>query len=319
MTIFVVCILLGLILGTGTMLAPALPSREPRIASSGIFSLALVVSGAIFYGALFGWDTLVVDYLWFLLIIGIFLGGTLTYGMQRAEENVEAEKMGWPGVRPLAFFAGILVVMLLIYSQSSWREADQQAFDKARFLQQETDLAALDIFPQPEPGLAILLAYLDKQLPSNLGNIFTALLTVLSVTICWQTYDVIQEMGLKTRWVWGIVAGIGIFVVAVVRIVPDVGMWLSFTLGFWLFIIRYRHRQRFFDGFAAAVCGTAAILTAHGAVFILLALYISMGWLPKVTAGQADGFATSMMRWFRQGLVVGAMILVGIAPYLINR
>jgi hypothetical protein len=319
MTIFVVCILLGLIWGTGTMLAPALPSREPRIASSGIFSLALVVSGAIFYGALFGWDTLVVDYLWFLLIIGIFLGGTLTYGMQRAEANVDAEKMEWPGVRLLAFFAAILVVMLLVYSQSSWHKADQQVFDKARFLQQETDLAALDVFPQSEPGLAILLAYLDKQLPSNLENIFTALLTVLSVTICWQIYDVIQEMGLKTKWVWGIVAGMAIFVVAVVRIVPDIVMWLSFTLSFWLFIIRYCRHQRFFDGFAAAVCGTAAILTIHGAVFILLAIYIIMRLLPKVLAMQQDGVAVYGMRWFRQGMVVGAMILIGIAPYLINR
>ena len=41
-------------------------------------ALAVVIGGSLFWAMLFGWNTLVIDYLLFALVTVIFLGGTLS-------------------------------------------------------------------------------------------------------------------------------------------------------------------------------------------------------------------------------------------------
>ena len=109
-------------LGAGAMLAPALPltattvrqNRAPRVGLAAALALAFVVDGALFLAALFGWDTLTIDYLWFALVVGIFLTGTLALGTSRGEEaGLRDRDLGWPGVRELVFFGLVLLLVIV--------------------------------------------------------------------------------------------------------------------------------------------------------------------------------------------------------------
>jgi hypothetical protein len=103
--IFVAFLFISLILGSGSMLAPALPTNGPRIALAGTLSLAFITTGTVFIAALFGWDTLVIDYMWFAAIVGVFFAGSLSAGMFRAEAAGGTKTYGgWPGGRELLFF-----------------------------------------------------------------------------------------------------------------------------------------------------------------------------------------------------------------------
>jgi hypothetical protein len=99
------------------MLAPAWNTAQPRIGLSAALALGLVMGGAIFWAMLFGWDTLVIDYLLFALVTAIFLGGTLSYGQKRAEARGEVlldADQGWPGPRDLLFFAFVALLFIIL-------------------------------------------------------------------------------------------------------------------------------------------------------------------------------------------------------------
>src|SRR5215468_1944522 len=111
MPVFVIFVFGSIVMGAGAMMAPAIPTHGPRIGLAAALALAIVVVGALFCAALFGWDTLVIDYLWFALLVVIFLGGTLSAGMFRAEaKDGNREYGGWPGPRELAFFTMVGII-----------------------------------------------------------------------------------------------------------------------------------------------------------------------------------------------------------------
>ncbi|NOG52544.1 MAG: hypothetical protein HND48_26175 [Chloroflexi bacterium] len=83
MTLIVFFIFGAVVLGAGAMLSPAYPTAQPRVGLNASLALALIAGGAVFYGTAAGWNTLVVDYMLFLLVTSIFLGGTLSFGQKR--------------------------------------------------------------------------------------------------------------------------------------------------------------------------------------------------------------------------------------------
>src|SRR5260221_14655895 len=96
MPIFVMFVFGSIALGAGAMMAPALPTHGPRVGLAASFALALVVSGGVFNAALFGWSTLIFDYLWFALLGGEFLAGTISAGMFITDDKWGSQyKGGW--------------------------------------------------------------------------------------------------------------------------------------------------------------------------------------------------------------------------------
>ena len=120
MPLFVIFIFGSVVFGGVAMLAPAWPTSQPRIGLMAALALGLIMGGSIFWSMLFGWTTLVIDYLLFALMTAIFLFGTLSYGQKRAEERGEIlldSDQGWPGPTDLLFFlfaALVFVVPALI-------------------------------------------------------------------------------------------------------------------------------------------------------------------------------------------------------------
>src|SRR5450432_1429121 len=178
MPIFVMFVFGSIALGAGSMMAPALPTHGPRIGLAAAFALALVVSGGVFNAALFGWNTLVIDYLWFALLVGIFLAGTLSAGMFRAESKGGTKEYGgWPGPRELAFFlmVGIIFAAPALLLPVPM-DTDAQGFGYlALALRNSGSLTTLAPF-HPEisylysPGFPALVAYLSHQLQASMQN-----------------------------------------------------------------------------------------------------------------------------------------------------
>ncbi len=202
MPIFVMFVFGSIALGAGAMMAPALPTHGPRVGLAASFALALVVSGGVFNAALFGWSTLIIDYLWFALLVGIFLAGTLSAGMFRTEAKGGIKEYGgWPGPRELAFFltaAIILAAPALLLPVPL--DTDAQGFGYlALTLRNSGSLTTLAPY-HPEitylysPGVPMLIAYLGTQLHAGLQNIELALGAVLSLLFVWVAYDFGNEL-----------------------------------------------------------------------------------------------------------------------------
>lgn len=197
---FIVIFIFGaVVIGAGAMLAPAWSTREPRIGLNAALALGLVIGGALFWAYLFGWDTLVVDYLLFALVTSIFLFGTLSYGQKRAEERgtelLDVDQ-GWPGPRDLLFF---LVVALLAILPALVLpvplDTDAQGFGylalTARLGGGFDTLAPFhpEISYLYSPGFTALIAYLSQQLEQPAHTVQLGVSAVLVVVLVLLAYD----------------------------------------------------------------------------------------------------------------------------------
>jgi hypothetical protein len=328
MTFFVIFVLMGLIMGTGTMLAPAIPSREPRIAASGIFSFGVVLSGSIFWGATFGWDTLVVDYLWFAVIVGIFLGGTLGVGMKRVEDAAEEAgededaAMGWPGPLPLAiFFVWFMVVSFAFFNVDVEHLLvdDDGLLERIEALQDSNDFSIVeDVSTDQSPGFSAMLSYLDKQLDVRSTELLRGAFITFYVTLFWLLYDLGLTLNGNHHTVWlfplGAVTGLIVF--------PEnylVLLGANFVLAFWIFALRWSRTTLTFDGFAAAVCAAAGILSYPLTIGPLVLIYLGIGLFMGLRQYREPGQSRQLLQSWGKGLVVIPMLtLMGLSPWLIN-
>jgi hypothetical protein len=331
MPLFVVFVFASVVFGAGAMLAPALPTRGPRIGLAAAFSLAFVVAGSIFYAAAFGWNTLVIDYLWFAVLVGIFFAGTLSAGMYRAEaEGGTREYTGWPGphellflgVVALIFIAPVLVVPVPL-------DTDAQGFGYlALMLKLGGSLTTLTPY-YPEvaylysPGFPALVAYLGTQLNAGLHTIQMAIGAVLCVVFVWLAYD----FGNELAWLRSSRSEsrrLGIVMACCAMITTGLHtahldshftalIGLVFALAFVTFTLRYLHEGRTTDFFAAAVTLAGLPLSQPDMTIVMM-----LGYGPWLLTMWLAGPRPSVKRWL--GLAVGIPLLavVGIAPWLVK-
>jgi hypothetical protein len=173
MQFFVMFIFGAVILGAGAMLAPALPTGQPRIGTAAALALALVTGGAVFWTQLFGYDPLLMDYLLFALVSGVVLGGTLSSAQARAEakgEELPDADQGWTGPQDLVFFALVGLLLALLSSFSTAIQAQTAP-----------------------PIYQLLLNYLIAQLEQAPSLIETSVGAVLAFLSVWAIYDVGSE------------------------------------------------------------------------------------------------------------------------------
>jgi hypothetical protein len=199
MNLFVMFIVGAVMLGSGAMLAPAWRTIQPRIGLSATFAMALVTGGAVFWAYLFGWDTLVVDYLLFALVSIVVLGGTLSQAQTRAEakgEVLEDADQGWTSAPDLAFFAVIailFIIPLVVMSVPSGTTGMTLSLHTlaARLSGQFDTLAPFfaDVSLYQAPGFVALTAYLSHQLLTPVAITQFNVGTVVAFLCIWLAYD----------------------------------------------------------------------------------------------------------------------------------
>lgn len=182
MPLFVIFVFAAMTLGAGAMLAPALPTPQPRIGLAGALALTLVVGGAVLWTFAFGWDRLIVDYLVFGLVSVIVVGGTLSYGQMRAEKRGQTltdAAQGWIGRWDLLLFALVLVGLILLFN----------AVPTPMY-----PLAVPTLIDEITPAYPVLAIYITEALGQSPEAAQTGVMIVLCLLTVWTAYDLGAEV-----------------------------------------------------------------------------------------------------------------------------
>lgn len=315
MAFFVLFILLAILLGAGVMLAPALPSREPRIGLAATFCLALIVGGAVFWSYAFAWDTLVIDYLLFGLMSFVVLGGTLSQAQTRAEargEDLSDADMGWTSRADLLMFLGLGLVCaapLLLPNFQLVASAQAQ-------IQVAQELQASQILPFEDATISIvlLLAYLSQQLKQDLALVYLAIGACVSFLALWSAYDFGSE--LRDKRLGRIFAAILIVGCLFLQWngFYSLIMGLAFGLAFLTVAWRYYQQQSYLDLVGAGLLLGAVFLADKTLFWIFGAVYylgLLIAILTLLREHRPSTWQTQIALWFG----MSGIMLLATSPY----
>jgi hypothetical protein len=323
MPFFVLFIFGAVVIGAGAMLAPAWPTPQPRIGLAAALALGVVMGGAIFWSMLFGWDTLAVDYLLFVLVTSIFLGGTLSYGQKRAEargETLEDADQGWPGPQDLSFFgfaALVFIIPALILPVPL--DTDAQGFGylglMAKLGGSFDSLAPFhpEIHYLYSPGFTAIIAYLSHQLGQGLHTVQISVGAVLSLLCVWLAYDFggeLRDKRLGRTMAAVMLGGVGLFTAYMDSHFTSL-LGLVFALAFLTYALRYLRY-----GYLADIVGSGlmlgALVLAHPDTTIITALgYVP--WLLTMWFGEPR---PTLKRWLILAIGVPLIAVIAISPWL---
>ena len=324
MSLFVVFIVGAVLLGAGAMLSPAWRTAQPRVALASTFCLALVVGGAVFYAELFGWDTLVIDYLLFALLSGVVLGGTLSTAQARAEakgERLQDRDQGWPGPHDLAFFA--LAAMLLIIPAQHLPAAlgTQGQISATHSLTTSLGQSFSALSPLSEatvltpPGLHALSAYLSQQLGQPIPLIQLVIGALSIFLALWLAYDFGAEMRdkrLGRALAIGVLLGGGLHLSALDGHFAEL-LALPFMQAFLLYALRCRRHNQLLDALAGGLMMGAVFITSWSMSLVMLLGFAALiFWSWRL----ADA-GSSRSHWT---LTIGfpLVALIAVSPWLIK-
>jgi hypothetical protein len=286
MILIVFFIFCAVIMGAGAMLSPAYPTVQPRIGFSAALALALIAGGAVFYGTAAGWNTLVVDYMLFLLVISIFLGGTLNYGQKRAEaqgEELSDADQGWPGPFDLlglvAAFALYLVIAVFFAVPDP-----ALSFDAAQI-----NSGSLSLYTTGTPAFTTVASYLSGQLGAPVSDVQAAMSAVLAGMAVWLAYDLGAEFLAKPLGRRLAFLTTPLLVIPVAVGAGPLLMGIVFLMALTAFALRYiRHGSRVDIVTSGLMLGAVALTIPPLPVFAL-ALVIGAGIWVAVRKSPARG------------------------------
>ena len=324
MTLLTMLVFGAVLIGCGTLLSPAWPSRQPRIGLLSTLTLALVVGGSCLYAMVFGWDTLVVDYLLFALVTTVFLGGTLSYGQKRAQRQgleLADRDQGWPGPRDLAFLGlGALLFAIPALLFPVPLDTDAQGFGYlALLLREGGDFFSLAPW-HPEirylyaPGFSAIAAYLSAQLGAGLHEVQLGIGAVLGALALWLAYDFgaeLRDKRLGRALVVALLLGGGLYS-AFLDSHYTALLGLVFALAFFTFAQRWLRDGFWADAIAAALLLGALVLAQPDMTIIT-----GLGFAPWLLLLAIDRQARPpWRRWFWLALGTPLLAILLIAPWL---
>ena len=315
----------SVLLGAGALLAPALPGAVARIGLGAALTLALVLCGALAWTMLFGWDTLIIDYLLFALVTAVLLGGTLGRGqLARAREgegNGDAD-LTWPGRTELALFALAAALFALpVLLLPAPPDTDAQGFG---YLALMTRLGgSLDnLAPfHPEidylyaPGFSALVAWLSEKLGHPLHQVMFAFAAVLGLINVWLAHDLGGDLGgrdLGRAVALAMAGGLGLYLAFLDSHFTTL-LALVFAQGFVLCALRYQRAGERIDLVCTGLF-LAAVALSHPDTTIILALGFGP-WLVSMWAGEPR---PELRRWLLLLLGAPLLALLLISPWLLR-
>ncbi len=315
----------AILLGAGVMLSPAWNTRQPRIGLAGAMALALIVGGSVFWAKLFGWNVLVVDYIFFALLVLIFLGGTLSYGQKRAEargEVLEDAEQGWTGPQDLLFFLFVALLFAVpVFVLPVPLDTDAQGFGYLALMAKlGGNFNTLAPF-HPEvsylysPGWLALTAYFSERLGMGLHTVQFALGAVLGLLAVWLAYDLgaeLRDKRLGRAMGLAMLAGLGLFSAYMDAHFTTL-LALVFVLAFVTYAYRWLAQHEWLD-FVGAGLMLGATAISHPDTTIILGL----GFVPWLLSMWLGNPRPTRRTWALLAVGVPLLALVAILPWLIN-
>lgn len=326
MPLLVLFVFGAVVLGAGAMLSPAWPTAQPRVGLAATLALALIMGGAVFWAMAFGWDTLVIDYMLFALIIGIFLGGTLSFGQSRAEKQGEVlldSEQGWPGPEDLIFL-GIVALLLAIpplflqpadnantqqLGAAALAARDERTFEAPLVVDGNAETA---LYP---PGYSALSAYLSQQLSQTPELVQFVVAAVIALLCVWLTYDLGAEIRDKR---------LGRAMAVALVFIP--GFWMiylnghytallgmAFTLAFLIYAYRVWRHGLLPDMIGAGLLLGATIIAEPNAFPLALVGYAVL--ILSEVLGRREPL---VRRTLLMGAALPVIALAATAPWLLN-
>ena len=313
----------SVLLGAGALLAPALPGGKARVGLGAALTLALVLCGALAWTMLFGWDTLIIDYLLFALVTAVLLGGTLGRGhLAGAGQDGGDADMAWPGRTELALFAlaaALFALPVLLLPVPP--DTDAQGFGYLALMTRlGGSLDSLAPF-HPEidylyaPGFSALVAWLSDKLGHPLHQVMFAFAAALGLINIWLAHDLGADLGgrdLGRAVALAMGGGLGLYLAFLDSHFTTL-LALVFAQGFVLCALRYQRDGERVDLASAGLC-LAAVALSHPDTTIILALGFGP-WLLSMWAGEPR---PAPRRWFL--LLAGAplLALLLVSPWLLR-
>jgi len=324
MPIFVLFVFGAVLLGAGAMIAPAWPTSQPRVGLGAAFSLAIIVGGTVFYASLFGWDVLVIDYLLFALVVGIFLGGTLSAAEARAEargEDVPADsEQGWTGPQDLAFFAVVALLCaapVLILPAPLGDDAITYGYLSLVTRFGGTFDTFAPFTPEIEylyaPGFSALTAYLSQQLNQSILTVQFSVGAVLALLNVWTAYDMgaeIRNKRLGRAMAITMLASLALLSSVIYGHYPAL-LGLLFAQAFIIFALRYQREGKLIDLVSAGLM-LGAVMVSHPGMTITVLL----GYVPWLATMGLAATPPSRDRWLVMALGIPMIAVIATAPWL---
>lgn len=243
MSLFVLFVLGAVIIGVGTMLAPALPTEQPRVGLTSTLALAIVVSGGILWTRFIGWDTLLIDYLLFGIVSLVILGGTMVQAHQKATGELDSSdsdpEIEWMSRNDFLLFVIIGLICLIPLFLPEQASIDTVTISYGQRLS-EIENAYPQIQKFGATGFHILSSYLSQQLQQDSAIVYLAVGSVLAFLFILTAYDFGAE--LKNTQLGRIVALAMLIALSIANVIfvdfYSLLMGLLFIVAFLIFTIR---------------------------------------------------------------------------------
>lgn len=251
MSLFVLFVLGAVIIGVGTMLAPALPTEQPRVGLTSTLALAIIVSGGILWTRFIGWDTLLIDYLLFGIVSLVILGGTMVQAHQKATGELDTAdsdpEIDWMSRNDFLFFVMIgLICLIPLFLPEQTSVFTVNISHGQTLAEIENDYPQIQNFGAT--GFHVLSAYLSQQLQQDSSLVYPAVGSVLAFLCILITYDFGAE--LKNIQIGRILAVVMLIFLSIAYFIfPDfynlliVLLFIVALLIFALRTVKYRHWQ----------------------------------------------------------------------------
>jgi hypothetical protein len=333
MQFFIMFIVGAVMIGAGAMLSPAWPSKQPRIGLAATFSLALIVGGTVWWSEIFGWSTLVIDYLLFALVSIVILGGTMAQAQERAEargEELHDADMGWTGPEDLAFFALVAFlasIPLFVLNLPLGQHAAANAMLTLAAREGGTFTSLAPFYPEitgfAAPGFHALTAYLSEQLGQPIPMIHMAVGSVVAFLCVWTAYDLgseIRDKRLGRAMALAMIGSFGIIFLLINSFYSQL-MGILFALAFMTYALRYYRHHLLLDMLAAGLL-LGAILYVSPMLFLVVfvAYYLCLILLHIPIRRQPSKIVAQWTILSRIGLWFGvlAVCAFGVMPWVWN-
>lgn len=281
MVFFSLFVISAVILGAGAMLAPAWPGREPRIGLSATLLLGIISGGAVWWAELFGWDTLIIDYLLFAIVSGVILGGTLARG---------GEDAGWPSRGDLIFFGVVALICMMPLFVLALPLGENAASDALITLAIRQDGGFTDLgpfYPQiggfAPPAFHALAAYLSQQLHQQIPTIHMALGALLAFLCVWTVFDLgaeIKDKRLGYTMVISLLGSFGMLGLLWQSYYSQL-MGILFAFAFITYALRYYRQHKWADMIAAGLMLGMVFYTSSTLFAICLLGYYLAIFFPR--------------------------------------